>query len=109
MGYVPAKKLKDKETKKTEFKSDADTYTHILMKKKISLGWNAITNLTANGNLETIIEHTKGLNVISPTWYSMSDNKDNLRSYIRTCMYHHSFLTSVFTYTYLLCLYNLAS
>lgn len=81
MGYVPAKKLKDKETKKTEFKSDADTYTHVLMNKKISLGWNAITNLTANGNLETIIEHTKGLNVISPTWYSLSDNKGNLRSY----------------------------
>ena len=81
MGYVPAKKLKDKETKKTDFKSDADTYTHVLMDKKISLGWNAITNLTANGNLETIIEHTKGLNVISPTWYSLSDNKGNLRSY----------------------------
>ena len=45
MGYVPAKKLKDKETKKTDFKSDADTYTHVLMDKKISLGWNAITNL----------------------------------------------------------------
>ena len=43
MGYVPAKKLKDKETKKTDFKSDADTYTHVLMDKKISLGWNAIT------------------------------------------------------------------
>ena len=81
MGYVPAKKLKDKETKKTDFKSDTDTYTHVLMDKKISLGWNAITNLTANGNLETIIEHTKGLNVISPTWYSLSDNKGNLRSY----------------------------
>ena len=78
---MPAKKLKDKETKKTDFKSDADTYTHVLMDKKISLGWNAITNLTANGNLETIIEHTKGLNVISPTWYSLSDNKGNLRSY----------------------------
>ncbi len=80
IGYVPSKKLKDSETVKVEYKSDKDTYTHVLLDEKVSLGWNSISNLSANSGLADIVKNTKGLNVISPTWYSLSDNKGNLSS-----------------------------
>jgi spore germination protein YaaH len=78
IGYIPVKELKDEETQKVEYKSDEDEYTHITMDEKISLVWNQIYNQTANSNLESAIANVKGVNVISPTWFSIADKNGNL-------------------------------
>lgn len=78
IGYIPVKELVDEKTKKVEYKNDDDQYTHTTMDKKISLAWNQIYNQKANDNLEGLIKNAKGVNVISPTWFSLTDKKGNL-------------------------------
>lgn len=78
IGYIPVKELVDEKTKKVEYKNDDDQYTHTTMDKKVSLAWNQIYNQKANDNLEGLIKNAKGVNVISPTWFSLTDKKGNL-------------------------------
>lgn len=78
IGYIPVKELTDEKKQKVEFKNDDDNYTHVTMDKKVSLAWNQIYNQKANDNLEGLIKNAKGVNVISPTWFSLTDKKGNL-------------------------------
>ena len=78
IGYIPVKKLKDKKTEKAEYKSDKKEYTHVTLNKQVCLVWNQIYNQSANNNYDTLMEHTAGVNVISPTWFSLTDKKGNL-------------------------------
>lgn len=55
-------------------------YQKTSLDEKIVLGWHQVTNQEANGQLESILAQTKGLNVIAPTWFALSDNEGNYRS-----------------------------
>lgn len=48
---------------------------------KINLGWHAIAGTAGNDTLSAALENTKGLNVISPTWFALTDNEGNFSSY----------------------------
>ncbi len=50
-------------------------YTSIQMEEGIRLGFHAVYNQTANGNLNSVLETAYNINVISPTWVSLSDNE----------------------------------
>lgn len=52
-------------------------YTSIALDEKIRLGFHAVYNQTANGNLTSMLETAYNINVISPTWFSLSDNAGN--------------------------------
>ena len=78
IGYVPTKELTNEENKKITYKNDDDEYTHITMDKLVSLAWTPVYNQTANNNLEGLIANTKGVNVVSPTWFSLADRNGNL-------------------------------
>ena len=52
-------------------------YTSIQLDEKVRLGFHAVYNYTANGNLESVLETAYNINVISPTWFSLSDNAGN--------------------------------
>lgn len=80
IGYVKAKDLDDiyKEERKTDFQEEK--YSHILKEEKVSLVWHQVTNQTANGQLLNLLDKTKGVNVICPTWFATSDNKGNIDS-----------------------------
>lgn len=80
IGFMPVKNLDDAGTVKAEYKSDKDEYTHVLVDDKVSLVWNQVYNQTANGNFDELTEKVKGVNVISPTWFSIDDKKGNLSS-----------------------------
>ena len=80
IGYIPTKYIKDEKTEKSKYKTDEDSYTHVLMDEKVSLAWNQVYNQTANGNVDGLLKNTKGINVISPTWFSIDDKKGNLSS-----------------------------
>ncbi len=49
-------------------------YTVNHLDGKVCLVWNMVTNKTANSNAGALLDNTKGVNVISPTWYSLSDD-----------------------------------
>lgn len=80
IGYVPTKKLEDKNTKEINYKNDDDTYTHVTRTDKVSLAWNQIYNQTANNNIGDLLKDTSGINVLSPTWFSLADKRANLSS-----------------------------
>jgi len=51
-----------------------------LMDEKIRLGFHAVYHVNANNNLEDMLETAFNINVISPTWFSLSDNEGNFTS-----------------------------
>ncbi|SHO49394.1 glycosyl hydrolase family 18 protein [Anaerocolumna xylanovorans] len=80
IGYVKAKKVAKPyyTTLKSSFK--APSYSHITQEGKINLVWHQVTNKQANGNLLSMLEGTKGVTCVSPTWFKLSDNAGGITS-----------------------------
>lgn len=55
-------------------------YSHITLDEKVLLGWQQITVPKANDNLEQLVATAREMNVISPTWYRLSDEEGNIIS-----------------------------
>ena len=55
-------------------------YNHIKADKPISLGWHQVTTTVANANLSKVLQKTKGLTVVAPTWYYLKDNVGGIGS-----------------------------
>ncbi|MBR5508487.1 MAG: SH3 domain-containing protein [Lachnospiraceae bacterium] len=55
-------------------------YTSLTKEEKINLSWHQVTNVDANNQLLSRIADAKGLNVISPTWFSIADTDGNISS-----------------------------
>lgn len=79
-GYIKKEKLGEavEETRTTDFKEDE--YTHTLLGEKVNLVWHQVTNKTANATLTNLLSSTKGVNVVSPTWFKTIDNAGNISS-----------------------------
>lgn len=80
IGYILNKRVKVGKTTKVSYKNDYDTYTHNVLDKKISLAWHQVMYSSSNSGLSDMIKNAKGLNVISPTWFSVSDSKGEVSS-----------------------------
>ena len=48
---------------------------------KINLAWHQVTSEAANETFEDVVKDMTGVNVISPTWFSISDNSGNISNY----------------------------
>jgi spore germination protein YaaH len=48
---------------------------------KINLAWHAVAGTAGNDTLTTVMQNTKSINVISPTWFALSDNEGNFTSF----------------------------
>ncbi|MEE1008213.1 MAG: glycosyl hydrolase family 18 protein [Agathobacter sp.] len=81
IGYVMKKKLSDSTTKTLKSDFTEETFSHILKDKEISMAWHQVTSKYANNNIAKILASTKGINVISPTWFHLNDNEGNLADY----------------------------
>ena len=81
MGYVQAKKIKRKKTSERVSSYIEPVYTSLSMREMVVLAWHQVTNMSANKNIETLLSDAKGVNVISPTWFSLSDDEGNISSY----------------------------
>lgn len=80
IGFIPVKNLEESEKKTANYKDDRDTYRHVSLNEKVSLVWNQVYNQTANDNFDSLMANVSGVNVISPTWFSLTDKKGNLSS-----------------------------
>lgn len=56
-------------------------YTNVCRPHKINMGWHAIAGVGGNDTFDSYTSITKGLNVIAPTWFSLSDNNGNFSDY----------------------------
>jgi len=56
-------------------------YTSITRDHKINLGWHVIGGPAGNDTLSEAVANTKGLNVISPTWFKLNDSEGGFVSF----------------------------
>ncbi len=47
-------------------------------KGKLNLVWHQVTNLTANNYVQDLVTNEDGLDVLSPTWFSLSDSEGTI-------------------------------
>ena len=83
MGYIENKYLENENQITPVAKSDyvEPEYTSIHRDYKINLAWHAIYTQSGNDSFEEHTSGTKGINVISPTWFSLTDNDGNFTSF----------------------------
>ena len=80
VGYLPNRRLKETEAKTLVSTFQEPEYTSISMDEPVVLVWHQVTNLSANQAMQTLISATKGVNVIAPTWFMLTDNSGNYES-----------------------------
>lgn len=78
IGYVQNKRMSDISTKTRTSDFTPDTFAHITKDFNICMAWHQVTNYSANTNIASVLSSTKGVNVISPTWFYLNDNNGNL-------------------------------
>lgn len=83
IGYVENKRLGDKSTEETQLPTDYQepVYESNTRDHKINLGWHVIGGVEGNDTLESAVAQTKELNVISPTWFTLTGNEGEFSSY----------------------------
>lgn len=94
IGYVKSKTLNDVTTKNISSDYVAEEFTHIQKDYKINMAWHQVTNEDANTTVASVLQNTKGVNVISPTWFYLNDNNGNIASlassdYVNYCHQHN--------------------
>ena len=79
-GFVKNSELSKKSSVTLTSDYVAPDYTSLSIGGKVSLGWHMVTSQAANSQLIDLLTPAKGLNVVSPTWYRLSDNEGNMTS-----------------------------
>lgn len=82
IGYVKNSALDNVRTETVTRPFDEPVYTNISKPYTINLGWHQVTSQAANSSVQDTISAAKGLNTISPTWFSVSDNSGNISSLV---------------------------
>lgn len=90
VGFIQNKRLgtETEETESHEF--EEDTFMHQIRDYAINMAWHQVTVPEANNNIANVLQNTKGLNVISPTWFYLNDNDGNIANlasadYVKYC------------------------
>lgn len=90
IGYLKNDALGNDQTVQITSTFEDVTYDKISRDFDINLAWHQVTNQTANGSINNVLNTTKGINVISPTWFYLNDDNGgimNLASsdYVSAC------------------------
>lgn len=90
IGWLKNKKLGEVSTETIEREFEEPVFSHMLREEPVSLGWHQVTTQEANGRISNVLQSTKGVNVISPTWFYLNDNDGNIfslasRDYVNYC------------------------
>ncbi len=83
-GYVKKKSLKKADYKELSSSYKAPEYTSQKRSGKINMVFHQMTNIDASYNLENLINKTKNVNVVSPTWFSIKDESGKINSLATT-------------------------
>lgn len=80
VGYLQNSRLKATEQRTLVSTFVEPEYTSISMDEPVVMVWHQVTNRSANQAMETLISNTKGVNVIAPTWFMLTDNEGDYTS-----------------------------
>lgn len=83
VGYVENKRLGEQITVEPTPVTDyvEPVYESNTRDHKINLAWHVVASAGGNDTLIPLMEGTKSINVISPTWFALSDNSGNFTSF----------------------------
>lgn len=90
IGWLKNKKLGEVNTETIEREFEEPVFSHMLREEPVSLGWHQVTTQEANERISNVLQSTKGVNVIAPTWFYLNDNDGNIfslasRDYVNYC------------------------
>ena len=80
VGYLKTKYLKNRTEYELKPEVSLPEYTSVRLDEKVCLAWHQVFSAADNAELSWYLEGTEGLNVLSPTWFSVADNQGNLNS-----------------------------
>lgn len=80
VGYVKKKHIEKKVTQLLENDYKEVEYSNISKDYKINMVWHQVTNQVANDGLLNLLDKTKGVTTVSPTWFTVADNKGAITS-----------------------------
>lgn len=80
IGYIPKKKVSSEDTTNYERDFQAEAYSYLTMDEPVNMVWHQVTSTDANSYFADAVQNMTGVNVISPTWFSVSDNDGNVSS-----------------------------
>ena len=80
IGYVQKKKVSAVDTTDYERDFKTESYTYLTMDEPVNLAWHQVTSTDANSYFADAVQNMTGVNVISPTWFSVTDNSGNISS-----------------------------
>lgn len=81
-GYLPTERLSGKEEAAWKFEKTPVSFEQKGTGKTVCLGWHQMT--TNISSMPSSLEWAKSMNVLSPTWFALSDNKGNYTSLANT-------------------------
>ncbi len=78
LAYVDEKYLGESfvETAKSNYKEPA--YPHKTVDGKVNLVWNVVVARDKNNDIQKLMKSTKGINVLSPTWFNLKDEEGGI-------------------------------
>lgn len=80
LGYIQNKLLGTQREVTLVSTFEEPVYTSISMDGPVCLVWHQVTTEKANQAMEQLMANTKGVNVIAPTWFMLTDNTGNYHS-----------------------------
>ena len=80
IGYIQKKKVSAVDTTDYERNFKTESYTYLTMDEPVNLAWHQVTSTDANSYFADAVQNMTGVNVISPTWFSVTDNSGNISS-----------------------------
>ena len=80
IGYVERRRLGKTEKVASVSNFEKPVYKNITMDQPVCLVWHQVTSADGNSSFDSMIANTAGVNVISPTWYELTDNEGGFRS-----------------------------
>jgi len=79
-GYVPIERVTGKKEETWKIEKEPTSFKQVALDEIVCLGWHQVMNETSALSLPSNISQATAMNVISPTWFALSDNKGNFTS-----------------------------
>lgn len=80
IGYVEGRRLGKSQKEASVSSFEKPVYKNTTMDQPVCLVWHQMTKADGNATFDSLIANTAGVNVISPTWYELTDNEGGFRS-----------------------------
>ena len=78
VGYVHGKRLSGTTEDTLSSDYEPEVFAHITKDFEICMAWHQMTTRAVNSDVASVLASTKGINVISPTWFYLNDNNGGI-------------------------------